>query len=69
MNSLLREICAMLKEENTDASLGIKTEIENLGATPITENEAKYEANLDALNKRTNFVSFNALTALITLLA
>ncbi len=28
MNSLLKEICAMLKEENTDASLGIKTEIE-----------------------------------------
>ena len=29
MNILLKEICAMLKEENTDASLGIKTEIEN----------------------------------------
>ena len=29
MNSLLKEICAMLTEENTDASLGIRTEIEN----------------------------------------
>ena len=29
MNSLLKEICAMLTEENTDASLGIKMEIEN----------------------------------------
>ena len=46
MNSLLKEICAILKEENTDASLGIKTEIENfiLAQTTIDFEESPNSA-------------------------